>query len=373
MPLNASPPTITPAALQAKVEAASQSALVDYALWGGLVDNNLDQLDALHAGGVAGFKAFLCESATDFRRIDDDLLYAGLQKARHLQTVVAVHAENEWLTRYLTQELRAANRRDRHAWGEARPPAAELEAIQRSIYWSSVTGGRLHLVHVSQAEGVHAADSAKQGGVPVTVETCPHYLYWDEDDFVRIGPLAKCAPPLRPRPTVEALWQCVLAGKVDIIASDHSPCTWEEKERGQADIWLAWGGISGLQSTLSVLLTEGVRRRGLSLPALVRMTAANPARLFGLYPQKGSLLPGTDADLVIVDPDQAFTLHAGDLEYKNRHSVYVGQTFQGAVATTLVRGTPVYADHRVVGQAGYGRWLQPSRLNISLEKAGGEA
>ena len=176
MPLNASPPTINPAALQAKQQAAAASAVVDYALWGGLVDDNLDQLDTLYQGGVAGFKAFLCESATDFRRIDDDLLYAGLRTARRLGTFVGVHAENEWLTRRLTQELRAAGRCDRRAWGEPRPPAAELEAIRRAIFWSKTTGGRLHVVHVSLAEGVREATTAKLGGVPVTVETCPHYL-----------------------------------------------------------------------------------------------------------------------------------------------------------------------------------------------------
>jgi allantoinase len=366
MPLNASPPTIAPAALQAKVQAAVQSAVVDYALWGGLVDNNLDQLEALHAGGVVGFKAFLCESATDFRRIDDDLLYAGLQTARRLNTVVGVHAENEWLTRYLTQALQASGRCDRYAWGKARPPEAELEAIQRAIFWSKVTGGRLHLVHVSQAQGIQAAVAAKQAGVPVTVETCPHYLFFDEEDFVRIGPAAKCAPPLRPRSYVEALWQAVLAGQVDVIASDHSPCTWAEKERGQDDIWLAWGGISGLQSTLSVLLTEGVHRRGLSLSALVRMTSANPARLFGLYPRKGSLIPGADADLVIVDPEPQFALRAGDLYYKNRHSVYVDHSFQGVIHTTLVRGTPVYSAGDIVGRAGYGKWVKPSSLDTTL-------
>lgn len=360
MPLNASPPTIHPAALEAKRRAAAAGAVVDYALWGGLVDDNLDQLDALHAGGVAGFKAFLCESATDFRRIDDDLLYAGLQTARRLNSLVGVHAENEWLTRRLTRELQAAGRIDRRAWGEARPPAAELEAIRRAIFWSKVTGGRLHIVHVSLAAGIAAATAAKRDGAPVTVETCPHYLLFDEEEFVKIGPFAKCAPPLRPRAEVEALWQAVLAGEVDLIASDHSPCTLPEKVRGQENIWLAWGGISGLQSTLPALLTEGVQRRGLSLPALVRMTAANPARLFGLYPAKGSLLPGADADIVIVDPNATTTLDAEDLEYKNRHSVYVGRTFHAAVVTTLVRGSPVYVGGRVTGQPGYGRWLKPS-------------
>jgi allantoinase len=235
-----------------------------------------------------------------------------------------------------------------------------LEAIRRAIFWSKVTGGRLHVVHVSLAEGVREATAAKLAGVPVTVETCPHYLVFDEDDFVRIGPLAKCAPPLRPRAQVEALWQAVLAGEVDVLASDHSPCTLAEKTRGDHDIWQAWGGISGLQSSLPVLLTEGVQRRGLPLPALVRMTSANPARLFGLYPAKGSLLPGTDADVVIVDMEATTTLRTEDLEYKNRHSVYVGRTFHAAIHTTLVRGMPVFAGGRVTGQPGYGRWVKPA-------------
>jgi allantoinase len=368
MPLNASPPTIHPAALQAKQQAAAPSALVDYALWGGLVDNNLDQLDSLHRAGVVGFKAFLCESATDFRRIDDDLLYAGLQTARRLGTVVGVHAENEWLTRYLTRELQAAGRRDRRAWGEARPLAAELEAIRRALFWAQVTGGRLHLVHVSQAAGVTAAADAKRAGVAVTVETCPHYLMFDEEDLVRLGPVAKCAPPLRRRAEVEALWVKVLAGEVDIIASDHSPCTWAEKEQGQEDVWRAWGGISGLQSMLPALLTEGVHRRGLTLPALVRMTSANPARLFGLYPRKGSLLPGADADFAIVDLDAQTTLQAEALEYKNRHSIYVGSSFVGAVHTTFVRGSPVYQSGRVVGQPGLGQWVKRPTPQPVLEE-----
>jgi allantoinase len=284
-----------------------------------------------------------------------------------LGTFVGVHAENEWLTRRLTQELRAAGRCDRRAWGEARPPAAELEAIRRAIFWSKTTGGRLHVVHVSLAAGVREATAAKLDGVPVTVETCPHYLSYDEDDFVRIGPLAKCAPPLRPRGEVEALWRAVLAGEVDVLASDHSPCTWAEKERGENDIWQAWGGISGLQSILAALFTEGVQRRGLPLSALVRMTSANPARLFGLYPAKGSLLPGADADLVIVDPTATTTLRPEDLEYKNRHSVYVGRTFHAAVDTTLVRGTPVFAGGRVTGRPGYGRWIKPAVLPANTE------
>ncbi len=277
MPLNATPPTIDEENLHAKQAVAAQEALVDYALWGGLVTNNLDQLDELHRGGVVALKAFLSSSGSDFIRIDDDLLFAGLLRARELGTLVGVHAENEWVTRYLTEQLQAAGRKDTAAWGAARPPATELEAIQRVLFWAKETGGQLHIVHVSLAEGIQAAALAKQAGVNVTVETCPHYLLFDEDDFARIGPMAKCAPPLRARQEVEALWQRVLQGQVDVIASDHSPCLLEEKARGNDNVWLAWGGISGIQTLLPALLTG----RGASPRAVTARIGAHDRRQSG--------------------------------------------------------------------------------------------
>ena len=358
MPLNATPPTINLQNLQNKQAAVSNKAVIDYALWGGLVDNNVAELSDLHTGGVIGFKGFMSNSGVDFARIDDDVLYAGLREAKALGNLVAVHAENEYVTALLGQELRAAGRTDRAAWYESRPPATELEALNRAIYWAGVTGGRLHIVHVTLAAGMQAAQTAKAAGVNVTVETCPHYLTFDEADFVRIGPAAKCAPPLRSRDQVEALWNCVLSGMVDTIASDHSPCPWADKEPGMDNIWQAWGGISGVQTLLPVLLTEGVHKRGLALPDLVRLISGNPARIFGLYPRKGSLLPGADADLVVVDLEAEWELTADDLFYKHKHSAYVGSRFKGKVERTLVRGKTVYADGRICVEPGYGQCLQ---------------
>ncbi|MBK8986321.1 MAG: allantoinase AllB [Chloroflexi bacterium] len=362
MPLNATPPTINLQHLQHKQTAVLHKAVVDYALWGGLVDNNVTDLADMHAAGVIGFKGFMSSSGVDFARIDDDVLYAGLREAARLGTLVAVHAENEHVTALLGRELRADGRTDRAAWHESRPPAAELEALKRAIYWAGVTNGRLHVVHVTLAEGMRAAKAAKEAGVHVTVETCPHYLYFDEADFVRIGPAAKCAPPLRSRDEVEALWCCVLSGLVDTIASDHSPCPWADKEPGLDNIWQAWGGISGVQTLLPVLLTEGVHKRGLTLPQLVRLTSANPARIFGLYPRKGSLLPGADADLVVVDLDAEWELAAEDLFYRHKHSAYVGCQFKGKVEQTWVRGKLVYENGRVCAEPGYGQFLRRNKL-----------
>jgi allantoinase len=357
MPLNATPPTINRDLLNKKRQVVGDKAVVDYGNWGGLVDDNLEDLPGLHDGGVIGFKAFMSNSGVDFERVDDDVLYAGLKCTGELGNLIGVHAENEYVTRYLGQQLRAAGRTDRSAWYESRPHESELEAIQRAIYWAGYANGNLHIVHITIPDGIRAVDDAKSKGINVTSETCPHYLFFDHADYERIGPAAKCAPPIRSRDTVEAMWDCVLAGQVDTIASDHSPCLWDDKAPGMQDIWKAWGGISGVQTMLPALLTEGVHKRGLPLPDLVRMISANPARIFGLYPQKGALQPGSDADMTVIDLDAEWRLSAEDLLYKNKHSAYIGYRFKGKVEQTFVRGQPVFQHGKVMAQPGSGRAL----------------
>jgi allantoinase len=358
MPLNATPPSIDREKLIYKRDAVKTKSVVDYAHWGGLVDNNLDKLEGLHEEGVIAFKGFMSESGVDFKRINDDMLYGGLVKSRELGNVVGVHAESEYVTSFLAEQIQATGRIDRNAWLESRPAFAEVEADKRAIYWAKVTGGNLHIVHTTISEGIRAVDAAKREGVNVTVETCPHYLFFDNDDFVRIGPVAKCAPPLRKREEVEKLWECVLSGMVDTIASDHSPCPTADKVKGNDNIWQAWGGITGVQAMLPAMLTEGVHKRSLSLSLLVKMMCTNPARIFGLYPQKGSLLPDSDADITIVDLDKIWTLTAANLFSRHKQSAYVGYTFQGCVERTIVRGTMVYVDGQIQVEPGFGKLLQ---------------
>jgi allantoinase len=358
MPLNATPPTISAALLAEKRALAAPQAVVDYAHWGGLVDNNLADLAAMDAEGVIGFKAFASNSGVDFERIDDDLIYAGLAEMARLGNLIGLHAENEYLTAYLGAQMRAAGRTDRASWPESRPPASEIEAIRRACYWAQVTGGHLHIVHISLAEGVREVAKWKALGVDVTAETCPHYLFFDQSDFEEIGPEAKCAPPLRTRANVADLWTCVATGLVDSIGSDHSPCATADKLRGMDDIWQAWGGITGIQTMLPALLTEGYHCRGVSLETLARLTATNPAKRFGLYPQKGAIRVGADADLAVVDLTAEWTLAAADLQSKNQHSAYVGATFKGQVQETWVRGQRVYADGAILAAAGDGQLLR---------------
>jgi len=359
MPLNSMPETLSSKTLEEKRNAVRSKPVVDYGHWGGLVDDNLDAMHEMHEEGVIGFKAFLSDSGIEnFERIDDDLLYAGLMQVKELGSVLALHAENEYVTRYLANTLRSKGRTDRSSWYESRPPFTELEAIKRACYWAGVTGSNLHIVHVTIAEGIEAVLEAKENGVQVTAETCPHYLALDQEVFERIGPAAKCAPPLRSKKDVQALWDCVLRGEVDTIGSDHSPCTWEEKATGIEDIWQAWGGISGVQTMLPVILTEGVHKRGLPLNDLVKMMSGNPARIFGLYPRKGSLQPGSDADLTVLDLDREWTVRKEDLFYKNKFSAFEGYSMKGAVERTILRGKTVYHNGAFEVKPGYGQLVR---------------
>ena len=359
MPLNSIPYTTNRQAILAKRSAVADKAVVDYGLWGGLVDNNLADLDGLREEGAIAYKAFMSESGVDFKYVQDDVLYYGLQWMQKTGSLLGVHAINEPVSRYMRAKLIEAGRKDRRAWGEAFPPEGELEAILRALYWARVTGGRLHIVHVSIAIGMHAIAEARRQGFQVSGETCPHYLCLNQEDFERIGPAAKCAPPIRSQAEADALWQCLLDGEVELIASDHSPSTWAEKESGLENIWQAWGGISGLQTMLPLMLSAGYHQRGVPLSTLVRLMCANPARLYGLYPQKGAIIPGADADLAIVDLNQPWTLAAEDLLYRNPISPFIGRNFHGKVIQTIVRGETVYDQGKILVQPGYGHFLRP--------------
>jgi allantoinase len=354
MPFNATPVTDNVALLRAKREAVKDRYIIDYGHWGLVENSNIDELEAMHAEGVVAFKGFMCDPV-EFDMVDAYGLYRGMELTARWDNVIGVHAEENSLLNGLAERLQAAGRNDRRAWGESRPPVAELIAIEQAVLVAEKTDARLHVCHTSIPAGFEAIQRGKARGVQVTGETCPHYLAFDEDDLVRLGPVLKCMPPPRSRERVERLWQDVLRGRVDVIASDHSPCLPEMKQAGMDNIWKAWSGITGVQTLLPLMLTEGVHRRGLSLSSLVRMTSLNPARIFGLYPAKGHLWPGADADLVVIDPSRAWTLSPDMLFSRHKVSPFEGMTFKGAVVRTYVRGQPVYSDGEILAQPGYGQ------------------
>jgi allantoinase len=347
MPLNAHPPTVDGAAFDAKHAAARRSALVDFALWGGLVPGDLDRLDELAARGVTGFKAFMCDSGIeDFPAVDDDALRAGMERAAALGLPVAVHAERP-----------SALGEPGRTWREfvaSRPVEAELEAIATALALAEETGCSLHVVHVSTGRGVALVAAARERGVDATCETCPHYLVLTEDDLETLGVRAKCAPPLRAAREREELWEHLLAGRIAFVASDHSPCPPAMKFVGGAggdDFAAAWGGIAGCQSLLALLLDDG----RLGPEATAALTSANVAARFGLA--KGGLEPGADADIVIVERGAP---HAAEPLDRHRLSPFAGRPLRARVARTLVRGITVFRDGRIVAEPPLGRLITPN-------------
>jgi allantoinase len=316
---------------------------VDFALWGGLVPGNLDDLEPLAALGAIGFKAFMSNSGIDdFAAADDYTLYEGMRIAARLGRIVAVHAENDAITGGLARRAMAEGRSGARDYLASRPAIAELEAIGRAIGLAEETGCALHIVHVSTGRGVVLTAEARTRGVDVSCETCPHYLVLTEEDLERLGAVAKCAPPLRPRSEVEALWEHLRAGTLPMVASDHSPAPASMKEGD--DFFRTWGGISGCQSTLPLLLAEGHATRGLPLEVIGRRTAGYPAERFGLAPVRGALRVGAYADLALVDCAHECTIAATDLLYRHRHGPYIGRRVWGRPARTLVRGITVQRD-----------------------------
>jgi allantoinase len=356
MPLNCDPPTLDRTALVARQAAVAEHAVIDYGLWGGVVPGSLDHLADLRDDGVVGVKAFLCDSGLAEYAFfaDEHGLGELMRRTSELGLLLALHAEDAELTGRLGAEARAAGRNEPLDWARSRPPETELLAVSRALKLARTTGARLHFVHISTAAAAEEIAAARSAGLDVSLETCPHYLALDENDLARLGGVAKCAPPLRSPSIVGQLWDALLRGDVDWVASDHSPCPPDMK---QGDVWRAWGGISGVQTTLPVLLDEAVHRRGLPLPRLVALTAGSPARRFGLYPRKGALLVGSDADLTLVDLNGEWILGQADLLTRWPVSPFIGRTFRGRVVATLVRGTTVYRQGEVLAQPGFGRLL----------------
>jgi allantoinase len=358
MPLNAHPPTLDGSALDAKLRAAEATSFVDFALWGGLTPTNLDSMDELAERGVIGFKAFMCDSGIDdFPAADDGTLFEGMRRAAALGLPVAVHAENEALTKALAAKARAAGMNDARAFAASRPATAEIEAISRALLFAEETGCALHVVHVSTARGAAMVAAARARGIDVTAETCPHYLWFSEEELAELGALAKCAPPLRPRSEVVQLREALARGDLQIVASDHSPAPASMKQG--REFFQIWGGIAGCQTLLAAMLSLDDGNVGLSIPSIAQLLSDAPARRLRL-PGKGRIDPGFDADLTLVELTEPYTLETSRLRYRHRMSAFANQTFRAKVRRTVLRGKTVILDDEPVGNPS-GRLLRPQQ------------
>lgn len=341
MPLNSTPPVVTKKDLDAKKSLGAEKSVVNPYYWGGLVPGHIDDLKDMHEGGVIGFKAFMPPSGIDdFDNVDDETIYKGMREIASLDSMLAVHAESTVICEQLAAEKQREGKTSARDFVESRPIISELEAVRRIISYAEATGCRLHIVHASNRQVVNEVNAAQERGVDVTVETCVHYLALTVKDLEEQGAIAKCTPPLRDQDVLEDLWTAVTNGEVDLITSDHSPAPASMKQITD-NYFEGWGGISGAQSTLNVLLTEGYFKRNLSLEKIAALMAANPAARYGLQ-GKGAIAAGYDADLTLIDLNESFELKKEDLFYRHQHSPYVGKTFKGNVKTTMVDGKVVF-------------------------------
>lgn len=357
MPLNSTPCTVNAAEFDRKHAALQQSSIADFGIWGGIIPGNHGEMAELAERGVVGFKAFMSDSGLpEFPRADDLTLYEGFSEAARLGSLVAVHAESEDLTKQLGARFTAQGRHSIQSFLASRPVIAELEAISRATLFAQETHARLHIVHISCGQGVVLAAEARARGVDVSIETCPHYLSFTEEDLERLGALAKCAPPLRNKAHQNELWNQVTNGTVDIVASDHSPAPPDMKS---GDFTKAWGGIAGVQSTLAVLLTRGHWERGLPLQRIAQLLATNPAKRFRI-PRRGALLTGNYADLTLVDLTGHSQLTPDTMAHRHPITPYANEFFRGTIRRTIRRGEIIFADGNFP-PATPGRLIQPER------------
>lgn len=341
MPLNSSPPTTTVANLEAKEEAAQGKLSVDVGFWGGAVPGNIDQMAPLWDKGVFGFKCFTAHSGIDeYGYLGYEGVKEVLAKLAELDAVLIVHAEDSRILAEAPQDIT-----DQYAtFLASRPRAAENTAIEQVLAAARETGARVHILHLSSAEALPAIRAAKQEGVKVTVETCPHYLTFASELIPDGATEYKCCPPLRENDNRKALWEGLKDGTIDHIASDHSPCTVDLKVKDTGDFGKAWGGVASVQLGLPAVWTAG-EEFGIELSDIARWLAANPCASFRV-PGKGSIAVGNDADFAVVAPEETFVVDVEDLEHKNKISPYQGRTLRGVVKRTVLRGRTVDRDSK---------------------------
>jgi allantoinase len=345
MPLNSIPPTTTVDALELKRDVARRQAHVDIGFWGGAVPDNLADIATLHGAGVLGFKCFLVDSGVpEFPPLDDGAFHAAMAETARLGALMIVHAEDA----DVIANAPAAHGSAYRTFLDSRPPAAEDRAVARVIEAARATGGRAHVLHLSSAEALPVLRSARSAGVDVSVETCPHYLVLDAETVPAGATPFKCCPPIRDHANQDRLWAALAAGDIDMIVSDHSPCTPELKRLDSGDFAAAWGGIASLQLGLPIVWTAA-RARGHTLVDVVRWMATGPAQRAGLV-GKGRVGIGADADLCVVDPDAQFEVDPAGLRHRNPISPYAGRRLAGVVRSTWLRGERIDPDGPPTGR-----------------------
>ncbi len=367
MPCTSLPPITSGANLHNKLGIISPKAHVDFMLWGGASGNSLAEpgwrqhLAELTQEGVGSIKVYMLSGMDTFRDLGADQIREVLRETERLGVPVGVHAEDRKLVHELTDWLRGNAQDDPADYVASRPAEAELRAVTTMRDLCRETGARVHIVHVGAASAVDVIAEARGDGLPMSGETCPHFLEFTAQDLVDKGAVLKTAPVVKTTHDRDRLWEAVASGELDYVATDHAAGQWPE-EKHTGNIWTEYGGVPGVELMLPYLYSEGVKKERISLERLVEITATAPARFFGIERRKGALARGFDADFVVFDKDQTWTVRAEDLHNMNRYTPHEGQTFTGRVRSLYLRGERVFHRDRFGRESfsppGTGRWVQ---------------
>lgn len=353
------PPVKNKDAFKLKLDLANKKSHIDFGLWGALVPDNLEKIKGLKELGCVAFKGFISYANEDYPNIPDNVLYEAMTLFKELDVMLALHSENANMVDAGEKSMKKNERIDPLAHLESRESIVELEAINRVIFFAEKTGAHVHIVHMSIHEGAELIKEAKKRGVNITVETCPHYLVTNSNLLKEKGPFAKCTPPFRRPENTKKMWQYIEDGTIDFIASDHSSYTIEEKEAGLKNIWLAPNGLPGIATMVPKMIEAALVKRNISLQRFVQMMSTNISKIFNIYPKKGTILPGSDADFTIIDKNKKWTINGEDL-YKCGWSPYDGHEVQGYIDKTIVRGKIIYENGKVNHAKGFGEFIKPN-------------
>ncbi len=354
---NTKPPVESAPILRRKAELLSGKAYVDFGLYGVIHDANVHEFEDIVAEGAVGFKVFLGPTTGNIPPPDDGSLYEALTKSAKLDVPLAFHAENADLVKYFTQKVKASGRDDPAAHEAARPPICEEESISKLILLSKRTGGRVHIVHMAAKEGVELLRAARAEGLKVTGETCPHYLLLNSSDYLKYGTAIKVNPPIRGKEHQEALWKAVLDETISTLGSDHAPHA-EHEKRG--NVWECAAGFTGVQTFLPLMIHQALTGK-LPLQKVPELMSEAPAKLFGIWPRKGTLSIGSDGDVVVVDPNGETVITKEWLRAKYPISPFIGWRLKGAVKYTILRGMVIAKDYELVTNKPLGKWVKPRR------------
>ncbi len=367
MPCTSIPPVTDADSLAAKVRAVQTKAYVDFMFWGGVSGNAMavegweERLTELAESGVAAVKVYCLSGMESFSALSYEQIDRVFEVASDLRIPVGVHAEDSTIVDELSRDIHQSGGNEPADYAASRPVLAEVAAVRRLIEGCRNTGAQVHVVHLSSGSALDLIAEAREEGLSISAETCPHFLQFTLDDLLRQGSTLKTAPVVKSIEDRERLWKGVADGCIGHIATDHAPAQWPE-EKNTGSIWTDYGGVPGVETMLPYLYSEGVSAHRITLERLVELTSAHPARFFGIDDRKGSLREGHDADFVVFDDNVRWNVVGSELHNLNRYTPFEGHEFTGRVRTTYVRGQAVYerkADGReLFAPAGSGRWIQ---------------